>query len=206
MPIGPTIYFGKERAFIDRELCIQAFREDIQNSGTREYNILFYQGIAGIGKSKLQKELQKKELQKILDEEYPDIFWVSIDLDVSTYRDISTFLTTFNKIQEKCDAKFYLFNTATSIYWKKTHPESSLQKQNYPLIKKGEFLDEILNVLNKYAPVPVKSLFYVVNNAPDNIRRMFHTKTIDIPKLLSIEANELEELLQDFLLQILQVI
>jgi hypothetical protein len=81
MPIGPTIYFGKERAFIDRELCIQAFREDIQNSGTRGYNILFYQGIAGIGKSKLQKELKKT-----LDEEYPDIFWVSIDLDVSTYK------------------------------------------------------------------------------------------------------------------------
>lgn len=49
MPIGPTTYFGKERVFVDREACIQAFRENIQKSGTQEYNILFYHGIAGIG-------------------------------------------------------------------------------------------------------------------------------------------------------------
>ncbi len=68
MSIGPTTDFGKTRVFVDREPCIQAFRENIQNSENREYNVLFYYGIAGIGKSKLQKELQK-----ILDEEYPKI-------------------------------------------------------------------------------------------------------------------------------------
>lgn len=128
MPIGPTECFGKERVFVDREACIQAFRENILNSGDKEYNVLFYHGIAGIGKSELQKELQR-----ILDEEYPEILWASIDLDVKTYRDISTFLITLrNKIQAKCDAKFYFFNTVHAIYLKKAHPYILLSKQNYP--------------------------------------------------------------------------
>jgi len=118
MSIGPTTYFGEERVFVDREACIQAFRENIQNSGTGEYNILFYHGIAGIGKSKLQKELQG-----ILDEEYPEIVWATIDLDTKTYREAGTFLITLrNEIQKKCKAKFYLFNTIHAIYWKKLHP------------------------------------------------------------------------------------
>lgn len=194
MPIGPTIYFGKERSFVDRETCIQAFRENIQKSGTKDYNILFYYGIAGIGKSKLQNELQK-----ILDEEYPDIFWVSIDLNENTYREISTFLIILrNKIQEKCDVKFDLFNAIHAIWWKKAHPEIPLQKQNYPLIKNGEFVDEIINVLNKYTYIPVKFLFYIINNAPDYIRNQLKAETVDINKLFSKEANELKGLLPGF--------
>lgn len=135
MSIGPTTYFGKERIFVDREACIQAFRENIQKSVTQEYNVLFYHGIAGIGKSKLQKELQI-----ILRDEYPQIVWASIDLNTKTYREVGTFLVTLrNKIQEKCKAKFYLFNIAHAIYWKKLHPEIPLQKENYPLIKEGGF-------------------------------------------------------------------
>jgi len=66
MSIGPTTYFGEERVFVDREACIQAFRENIQNSGTGEYNILFYHGIAGIGKSKLQKNCKVYWTKSIL--------------------------------------------------------------------------------------------------------------------------------------------
>src|SRR5665647_2163736 len=106
MPIGPTTYFGKERVFVDREACIQAFRENIQNAGTKDYNILFFHGIAGIGKSKLQKELQN-----ILNEDYPNVFWAAIDLNTKTYREVGTFLIILrNTIQEKYNAKFYLFN------------------------------------------------------------------------------------------------
>jgi hypothetical protein len=56
---SPTTYFGKGRVFVDRDSCIQAFRDNIEKLGTQEYNVLYYYGIAGIGKSKLQEELQK---------------------------------------------------------------------------------------------------------------------------------------------------
>lgn len=192
MPVGPTIYFGKERVFVDREACIQAFRENIQNSGTKEYNVLFYHGIAGIGKSKLQKELQK-----ILDEEYPDIVWAAIDLNTKTYREVGTFLIALrNKIQEKCKAKFYLFNIAHAIYWKKIHPEIPLLEQNYPVIKEGKFFTKIIDVLNEFGPAGL--IWDSINNAPDNVRRFFKEQAIDINVLTAMEAPDIEKLLPGF--------
>lgn len=126
MSTCPTTYFGKERVFVDRKACVQAFRDNIQNSGNKEYNVLFYHGIPGIEKSRLQKELQN-----ILDEEYPEIVWTSIDFDIKTYRDTDTFLVNLrNKIQEKYSAKFYLFNAVHAIYWKKLYPKIPLQKMD----------------------------------------------------------------------------
>ena len=192
MPIGPTTYFGKERVFVDREPCIKAFRENIQNSENREYNILFYHGIAGIGKSKLQKELQN-----ILNEGYPEIVWAAIDLNTKTYREVGTFLITLrNKLQEKCKAKFYLFNTAHAIYWKKLHPEVPLQKENYPLIKEGGFFSKIIDVLDEFGPA--RLTWDIINNAPDNVRRIFKEQAIDINRLVAMEAYELEKLLPGF--------
>lgn len=189
MPIGPTTYFGKERVFVDREVCIQAFRENIQNSETKEYNVLFYYGIAGIGKSKLQEELQK-----ILKKEYPEIFWASIDLDVKTYRDIGTFLITLrNKIQENHSAKFQLFNAVHAIYWKKLHPEIPLQKQNYPLIKKGDILDKIIGVLENSGKLSLA--WELLNSASDSFRKWCHLHHLDISKIESLEPNKIEELL-----------
>ncbi|AKB46332.1 hypothetical protein MSKOL_0555 [Methanosarcina sp. Kolksee] len=192
MPIGPTTYFGKERVFVDREACIQTFRENIQNSGNLEYNVLFYHGIAGIGKSKLQKELQK-----ILDEEYPEIFWAAIDLNTKTYREVGTFLIALrNKIQEKYKAKFYLFNIAHAIYWKKLHPEIPLLEENYPVIKEGKFFSKIIDVLNEFGPT--RLIWDIINNAPDNIKRYYKEQAIDINKLVSMEAPEIEKLLPGF--------
>ena len=192
MPIGPTTYFGKERVFVDRKACIQAFRENIQKSVTQEYNVLFYHGIAGIGKSKLQKELQI-----ILRDEYPEIVWASIDLNTKTYREVGTFLVTLrNKIQEKCKAKFYLFNIAHAIYWKKLHPEIPLQKENYPLIKEGGFFSKIIDTLDEFGPA--RLTWDIINNAPDSIKRFFKEQAIDINKLAAMEAHEIEKLLPGF--------
>ena len=196
MPIDPITYSSRERIFVDREPCIQIFRENIQNSENREYNVLFYHGIAGIGKSKLQKELQK-----ILNEEYPEIISVAIDLNTKTYRDVGTFLIVLrNKIQEnlqaKRKAKFYFFNTAHAIYWKKLHPESPLQKENYPLIEEGGFFSRIINILDEFGPA--RLTWDIINNAPDNIQKFLKEQAIDIHKLAVMEAHEIEKLLPGF--------
>jgi Tfp pilus assembly protein PilF len=199
MPIAPTTYFRNKRVFVDREACTQAFRENIRKLGTQRYNVLYYHGIAGIGKSKLQKKLQI-----ILDEEFPDIFWVSIDLNTKTYREIGTFLITLrNKIQEKYKTKFYLFNKVHAIYWKKLHPEIPLQKENYPCIKEDGSLRKMIDVLNgikpgPLKPIPIKLTFDTLNNAPDNIRRFFKEQFLDIGKLTAMETHELEKLLPGF--------
>jgi tetratricopeptide (TPR) repeat protein len=194
MPIGPTIYFPKERVFVDREACIQAFRENTQKLGTKNYNVLFFHGIAGIGKSKLQKELQN-----ILKQDYPDILWADIDLTTKTYTEVGTFLITLrNTIQEKYKAKFYLFNTIHAIYWKKLHPESPLQKENYPLIKEGGVFSKFVDSLDEFGSIHAGWIYDIINNAPDNINRFFKEQIIDIDKLTAMEAHKLEKLLPGF--------
>ena len=189
MPIAPTTYFRNKRIFVDREACTQAFRENIHKLGTQKYNVLYYYGIAGIGKSKLQKKLQR-----ILDEEFPDIFWVSIDLNTKTYREVGTFLITLrNKIQEGHGAKFQLFNAVHAIYWKKLHPEIPLQKQNYPLIKKGDILDKIIDVLENSGKLSLA--WELLNSVSDSFRKWCNLHHLDISKIESFEPNQIEELL-----------
>jgi len=105
----------KKRIFVDRNECIDAFRKNLLNSAVRDYNILVYYGISGIGKTRLLNKLQD-----ILNEEYPQVVWTAIDLNAKTYREVSTFLVALrDKIQEKYKVEFYLFNIVHAIYWKK---------------------------------------------------------------------------------------
>ena len=76
-----------------------------------------------------------------------------------------------NNIQEKYKVNFYLFNTIHAIYWKKLHPEISIPKENYPLIKEGGFFSKIIDGLDKCTLVPVKLLFDIINNAPGDIKK-----------------------------------
>lgn len=97
MTLRQTNYYPQERIFVDRETCIDNFRNFIQNPNNQDYNALFYYGIAGIGKSKLQDELQS-----ILDNEYPKVLWVSMDFENERHRDVSTFfINTSEQYSEK---------------------------------------------------------------------------------------------------------
>ncbi|AKJ38581.1 tetratricopeptide repeat protein [Methanosarcina barkeri] len=194
MSIGPRPYNIKYRIFVDRETCTQKFEEFIRISDNKKYNALFYYGIAGIGKSKLQRKLQN-----VLNEEYPEILWVSADLRNPSYRNVSTFLVALrDEIEKKCNAKFYLFNMAHAIFWKKSHPDIPIPKKTYPLIKEDSFFNSVINVLNETKPgplglIPVKLIFDIINKAPDSIRRFFEEQAISIDELASMEAYEIEK-------------
>lgn len=196
MTLRQTDYFRKERVFVDRETCIENFKNFIQNPNYQEYNALFYYGIAGIGKSKLQHELQS-----ILNNEYPEVLWVSMDLENEYHRNVSTFLLALrDNIQNKCKVKFYKFNLAHAIFSKKSRPDIPLNKETYPMLKEDGFFYDILNTLNEtvfgsFISIPVKRILDIINNAPENTRRFLKELPIDIKKLESMEAHEIEKIL-----------
>ncbi len=174
MALHPTDYFRKERVFVDRETCIDNFKKFIQNPNNQDYNALFYYGIAGIGKSELQHELQY-----ILNTEYPEMLWVSMDLENDTHRNVSTFLIALrNKIQKKRNVRFYKFNLAHAIFSKKSRPDIPLNKETYPMLKEDGFFYDILNALNEtvfgsFISIPIKRIVDIINHAPGNVRRHF---------------------------------
>lgn len=197
MTLRQTNYFRKERGFVDRETCVENFKNFIQNPNNQDYNTLFYYGIAGIGKSKLQHELQS-----ILDNEYPDMLWVSMDLENEYHRNVSTFLVALrDKIQIKQhNMRFYRFNLAHAIFSKKSRPEIPLKKETYPIVKEDGFFYDILNALNEtvfgsFLSIPVKRILDIINNAPENTRKFLKELPIDIKKLESMEAHEIEKIL-----------
>jgi tetratricopeptide (TPR) repeat protein len=196
MALHPTDYFRKERIFVDRETCIDNFRKFIQNSNNQDYSALFYYGIAGIGKSKLQNELQY-----ILNTEYPEMFWASIDLENDTHRNVSTFLIALrDKIQKKRNVRFYKFNLAHAIFSKKSRPDIPLNKETYPMLKEDGFFYDILIALNETAfgpfiSIPVKRIVDIINHTPGSVRRHFGELPISIKKLESMEAHEIEKIL-----------
>lgn len=196
MTLHQTDYYPQERIFVDRETCTDNFRNFIQNPNNQDYNALFYYGIAGIGKSKLQDELQS-----ILDNEYPEVLWVSMDFENECHRDVSTFLLTLrNNIQKKCKVKFYKFNLAHAIFSKKSRPDIPLSKGTYPMLKEDGFFYDILNALNEtvFGPIisiPVKRILNTINNAPESTRQFLEELPIDIKKLESMEAHEIEKIL-----------
>jgi tetratricopeptide (TPR) repeat protein len=194
MALHPTDYFRKERVFVDRETCIDNFKNFVQNSKNQEYNVLFYYGIAGIGKSELQHELQN-----ILNTEYSEMLWVSMDLENDTHRNVSTFLIALrNKIQKKRNVKFYEFNLVHAIFSKKSRPEIPLNKETYPMFKEDGFFYDILSALNEnvfgpFIAIPVKRIVDIINHAPAHVRRHFGELPIHINKLEYMEAHEIEK-------------
>ncbi len=199
MTLRQTDYFRKERIFVDRETCIDNFKNFIQNPDNQYYNALFYYGIAGIGKSELQHELQS-----ILDNEYPEVLWVSMDFENECHRNVSTFLLALrNNIQKKRKVKFYKFNLAHAIFSKKSRPDIPLSKETYPMLKEDGFFYDILNALNEtilgpFISIPVKRILDIINNAPESTRRFLKELPIDVKKLESMEAHEIEKKLPGF--------
>jgi len=181
--------------FVDRESHIQTFDAAVTNIGLKELSVLVYYGIAGIGKTSLRKELSK-HLQEYNDEyDSQKVIWASIDLQLASHREKSTFLITLKNELQKTSTKYFLesklhfpaFEIAHAIYWKKAHPESQLRKDNYLLFEDDEKLDPFFGVVNQipYFNV-VPAVARLLKTAPDHLRKWWTKK-------LESELNELSE-------------
>lgn len=51
--------FEEDRPFVDREEYIQAFKDALESIREKARSVLIYHGVAGIGKTRLRKELPK---------------------------------------------------------------------------------------------------------------------------------------------------
>src|SRR5215212_6308729 len=92
MPVGPRYPLGDSqsrvpRQFTDRRQFIEAFEEAISELPLKEYRVLVYYGVGGIGKTSL-----RKELARLLDEQHPQTVWAVLDFRTPTHRDVETAL------------------------------------------------------------------------------------------------------------------
>ncbi|MDR7666450.1 hypothetical protein RG963_11790 [Methanosarcina sp. Z-7115] len=150
----------KQYPFVDRKGHIQTFKEAVHNIGQKEFSVLVYYGVAGIGKTSLRKELSKYLEKYNLKNQQQDITWVSIqqqefiwasiDLQLDKHREKTAFLVTLkNELQSKSKIKFPAFEIAHAIYWKKANPEIPLRKENYLLFEGDDALDDFFGAVEQ---------------------------------------------------------
>jgi tetratricopeptide (TPR) repeat protein len=211
MAIIPKDLF-KTHPFVDRKVCLQNFKDAVYNIRLKEFSVLVYYGVAGIGKTSLRKEFikyleaynnkNKKQdvtLSSILQRE---IIWTSIDLQLDKHREKSTFLVTLkNDLQEKFKIDFPAFEIAHAVYWKKANPEIPLRKDNYLLFEGNNTSDDIFGIIGQISPLGIvhNAGRLVLKNLPDHLRKWWTKRgEEELKKLPEKEPLEIEKLLPYF--------
>ncbi len=146
MPVKPKHNIsGKNipaaRQFTDREEFIDAFKKKLLAENKKDYSILSFYGVGGIGKSTL-----RKELGKILSKEYPDTIWSYADFELQPFRESETSLYHIRKnLREKYKIEFPTFDIAYTVYWQKTHPQITIAKDSIPFLEDGTIVSDLLS-------------------------------------------------------------
>ncbi len=140
----------EENQFVDRKGYINTFNKAVNNIGQKEFNVLVYHGIAGIGKTSLRHEFPKCLEKYNHKSQCQKVIWASIDLQLPTYREKTAMLVALkNELQKKSKISFPAFEIAHAIYWKKANPEIPLRKENYLLFEGEEVFDGFLEIVNQ---------------------------------------------------------
>jgi len=200
MVIAPKNHF-KQYPFVDRESYIQTFIEAINSIGQKEFSVLVYYGVAGIGKTSLRKELSKYLEEYNCGYQNQEVIWASIDLHLDKHREKNTFLVTLKtELQRKSKIKFPAFEIAHAIYWKKANPEIPLRKENYLFFEGDEAFDDFFGVVDKipyFSIVPAAAR--LLKNAPDYLRKWWKKNgETELQQLSEKEPLEIEVMLPYF--------
>jgi len=202
----------KQHPFVDRKFCLQNFKEAVNNTRLKEFGVLVYYGVAGIGKTSLRKEFINYLEEYNKKNQQPDvtlslnlqreIIWISIDLQLDKHREKNTFLVALkNDLQEKFKINFPAFEIAHAIYWKKANPEISLRKENYLFFEGNNVSDDFLEIVNQipYFGIVPSAAKLLLKSFPDYLRKWWTKRGEEELKQLSEkEPLEIEEMLPYF--------
>ncbi|WP_292377681.1 hypothetical protein [Methanosarcina sp. UBA289] len=124
MSICPTNFEEKvECPFVDRKEFIEAFEKAFQIIDQKDYSILVYYGVAGIGKTSLRKELPTLLEKHSESDRQTRVIWTSIDFATKQYRQPYKFLEVLSsQLRQKYGIKFNSFDIALATYLKKNQP------------------------------------------------------------------------------------
>jgi hypothetical protein len=132
---------GDLRPFTNREQLIEAFEKAVSDTSSDEYKILVYYGPPGIGKTGL-----REHLGYLLDKEFPEIAWASLDFASSEYRNVEIALSRLSEdLGREYGVRFLSYQLARVQHWQKTHPLTPPpERHNMPFLEEGTLLADLL--------------------------------------------------------------
>lgn len=145
--IKPKHSFGKKsfevnEAFIDREEAKELYHNKL-NHNDKDYNILVFYGVGGIGKTRLRREIcrmHKEENRKAV------IFY--LDLNAADDRNLGSGIL---KLVDSCDAAvdFKCFEMAYALYFRKKYP-AALYGREKGMVTENTAVGIGLNILGLF--------------------------------------------------------
>lgn len=199
MSVCPTNFDEKvECPFVDRKEFIEAFENAFWNIDQKNYSILVYYGVAGIGKTSLRKELPTLIEKHNKSDWHTRVIWTSIDFATEQYRQPYKFLEVLSsQLRQKYGIKFNSFDIALATYWKKINPYSPLGKENY---SEDSIIRDVLNICDEFVPVNlIPNVYNLAKSLPERYQKWALKRKEDISKLPDLEPTEIYERLPIYL-------
>ncbi len=115
-------HWAAERQFVDREELIAVYQAALREPLGTKPHVLVFHGGAGIGKSRLRKELARQLAADTA------VLTATLEFDVPAHRqpDAALFFLR-NTLGESGQVRFPSFDIAYAFLWQKTHPETPLR-------------------------------------------------------------------------------
>lgn len=168
-----ALFDGKK--FVDRESARQAFN-DFVTTDDKEYNVLMYYGIGGVGKSMLLAE-NEQSFQQL----YAESILFSVDLHDASKRSIDSTLLEFVENCSNRRIKFEAFNLAYTLYFSKKHAGEEYDRNKSLVDNDFNLFFKILGVFDNGA----------IETVVDIIERI-----VNFAKKKSLREDVLEDLKQ----------
>lgn len=140
-----------QKMFVDREAFQEAFEKALDREPEETYKVLVYYGVGGIGKTSLIEQLESN-----LEVINPNAICVSLDFKTSQYRQQDEALAILVKmLGTKFKIPFPTYEIAYSVYWKKIHPNQTLNVKEIPFFEDGSLISDIVSTLGDMPVVGV---------------------------------------------------
>jgi len=197
--VCPTNFDEKvECPFVDRKEFIEAFENAFRNIDQKNYSILVYYGVAGIGKTSLRKELPTLIEKHNESGWHTKIIWTSIDFATEQYRQPYKFLEVFSsQLRQKYGIKFNSFDIALAAYLKKINPHNPLEKENY---SEDSIVRDVLDICDEFVPVNlIPNVYNLANSLPERYQKWTLKRKEDFSKLPELEPTQIYERLPVYL-------
>ena len=199
MSVCPANFDEKVKCpFVDRKEFIEAFENAFWNIDQKNYSILVYYGVAGIGKTSLRKELPTLIEKHNESDWHTRVIWTSIDFATEQYRQPYKFLEVLSsQLRQKYGIKFNSFDIALAAYLKKINPHNPLVKENY---SEDSIVRDVLDICDEFVPVNlITNVYNLAKSLPERYQKWTLKRKEDFSKLPELEPTEIYEQLPIYL-------
>lgn len=130
-----------DRLFVDREEARALFATCLDNCSKRDYTILNYYGVGGVGKSKLLSQIKSLFIDRI-----PKGIIFHVDLQDANNRSVGETLMRFADNCSRSDIDFVAYNLAYAVYFSRKHCGEEYGRGNKSFSKQFDSIFDIIGI------------------------------------------------------------